>query len=205
MLASDAIKNMLQELRDLQRQCEKVVFTNGCFDILHAGHVDLLTKARKLGAHLVVGLNQDESVTAIKGPSRPINRWCDRAMVLEALECVDYVIGFEDETPIELIRLIRPNILVKGKDWEGKEIVGADIVKSYGGEVAIVETDTTISTSKIIERLRVVGERDAKAGKTLRKKVIPINPDTGNPYFTVSPLGWDDWDCCEPGVSFNRD
>ena len=114
---------------------EITVFTNGCFDILHAGHVDLLNRAKSLGTKLVVGINSDDSVRQIKGFSRPIVKEKERALMLLALEAVDEVRIFDDSTPQKLIEEIRPNILVKGGDWKVEEIVGADFVTKNGGKV----------------------------------------------------------------------
>ncbi len=134
--------------RILQREDKKVVFTNGCFDILHAGHVKYLEEAKSFGDILVLGLNADSSVKRLKGESRPINRQEDRASVLAALESVDFVVIFEEDTPYELIKLVKPDVLVKGGDYEGKEIVGADIAK----ETRLVEFVAGKSTTTIIER-----------------------------------------------------
>ena len=135
---------------DLPKEGKKVVFTNGCFDILHAGHVKYLQEAKSFGDILVVGLNSDESVKRLKGESRPINSQDDRAIVLAALESVDFVVVFDDDTPYEMIKAIEPDILVKGGDYEGKEVVGSDIAK----ETRLVEFVEGKSTSKIIARVR---------------------------------------------------
>ncbi len=118
---------------------QKVVFTNGCFDILHLGHIEYLAKAANLGDVLVVGLNSDRSVNRIKGPTRPINDEHSRSMIVAALEFVTAVVIFNEETPYELIKTIQPDILVKGKDWKVEEIVGHDIVLSKGGKVETIE------------------------------------------------------------------
>jgi len=151
ILPLDKILSILEKRR---RHGEKVVFTNGCFDILHAGHVDYLQKARALGDLLIVGLNSDASVKKIKGETRPINPQEQRAKVLASLSCVDYVIIFDEETPEELIKRIRPDILVKGADWEEDKIVGASFVKSYGGRVERIPFTYGISTTKIIAKLK---------------------------------------------------
>ncbi|NPA39054.1 MAG: D-glycero-beta-D-manno-heptose 1-phosphate adenylyltransferase [Thermodesulfobacteria bacterium] len=152
--------NKVKTLEELKRIIENrrkkgqtFVFTNGCFDILHAGHVDYLQKARKLGDFLVVGLNSDSSVKKIKGKHRPVNPEVFRAQVLSALECVDYIVIFEEETPEKLIKELRPDILVKGADWEEDKIVGADFVKSYGGKVERIRFTYQISTTAIIEKI----------------------------------------------------
>ncbi len=133
---------------------QKMVFTNGCFDILHAGHVSYLKKARLQGDFLVVGLNSDSSIRAIKGKERPINPQWQRASLLSSLEVVDYVVIFHENDPERLIRALKPDVLVKGEDWEEDQIVGADFVKSTGGEVKRVRFDVAISTTEIIEKIR---------------------------------------------------
>lgn len=130
----------------------KSVFTNGCFDILHAGHVSLLQQARSLGDLLILGLNTDESVRALKGPERPFHCFKDRALVLSALSCVDFIIGFSEETPIEIIKQLTPKVLVKGGDYTPESIVGADWVTSNGGEVRAVPLVPGHSTTGILGR-----------------------------------------------------
>ncbi len=132
---------------------KKVVFTNGCFDILHAGHVRYLAKARALGDILVIGLNSDKSVRKIKGAGRPIVPEAERAEVLAALESVDYVVSFDEPTPIELIQALVPDILVKGADWKHGEIVGEDVVKAAGGKVKRVTLVKGKSTTNIIKKI----------------------------------------------------
>lgn len=132
-----------------------LVFTNGCFDILHRGHTTYLEQSRNLGASLVVGLNSDASVRRQgKGSNRPLNSLDDRMAVLASLECVDAVVSFESDTPAELIELVRPDILVKGGDWTVDTIVGADFVASYGGEVHSIAFQYDRSTSSLVERIR---------------------------------------------------
>lgn len=139
----------------LRRAGLVVVFTNGCFDIIHAGHVTYLSKARALGDCLVVGLNSDVSVKKLdKGPDRPVNNERARATVLSALACVDHVMLFDEDTPINLIRRIRPDVLVKGGDWALDAIVGADVVTSSGGKVLTIPFEEGFSTTSIIERIR---------------------------------------------------
>ena len=133
------------------RKDKKVVFTNGCFDILHYGHLHLLNQAKQLGDILVVGLNSDSSITQLKGPSRPILNEQKRRITLSLLPMVDFIFIFEERTPYSLIKTIEPDFLVKGKDWEGK-IVGEDWIKARGGDVAIIELIEGISTTDIIER-----------------------------------------------------
>jgi rfaE bifunctional protein nucleotidyltransferase chain/domain len=133
---------------------KKIVFTNGCFDIIHAGHVDYLEKAKSLGDFLVVGLNSDESVKRLKGPTRPVNPVEQRKKVLQALKPVDLVIVFEEDTPERLIKEIKPDVLVKGGDWKIENIVGADFVMSYGGKVYTIDFVYDTSTTKIIEKIK---------------------------------------------------
>ncbi len=128
----------------------KVVFTNGCFDIIHAGHVKSLEKAKSFGDILIVGLNSDASVRRLKGPGRPVNSFKDRAAVLAAFACVDYVTGFSQDTPYELIKAIKPDILVKGGDYSPEKVVGAE----FSGKVEIIPLLKGRSTSKIIEKTR---------------------------------------------------
>lgn len=129
----------------------KVVFTNGCFDILHRGHVEYLSKAADMGDVLVVGLNTDASVKRLKGEGRPVNNEEARALVLASLGFVDAVVLFDEDTPYELIKAVHPDVLVKGADYKVEEIVGYDIVTSYGGQVTTVPLVSGYSTSKLIE------------------------------------------------------
>ncbi len=131
-----------------------MVFTNGVFDLLHPGHIDLLTTARAAGDALVVGLNSDDSVRRLKGPSRPIRAEADRAYVLAALECVDQVVTFSEDTPLELVNRLRPDVIVKGGDYDEDTIVGAREVTSWGGRVIVVPLTPNQSTTKIIERMK---------------------------------------------------
>lgn len=134
---------------------QKVVFTNGCFDIFHLGHLEYLSAAADLGARLVIGLNSDNSVRRQnKGTDRPINNEESRALVLAALSLTDAVVLFDTDTPEDLIRAIKPDVLVKGADWEGKEIAGADFVKSYGGVVQTISLTEGFSTTSIIQKIR---------------------------------------------------
>lgn len=131
---------------------QRVVFTNGVFDILHAGHVTYLEAARALGDVLVVGLNADDSVRRLKGPSRPVNPQHDRATVLTALRCVDHVVLFHDDTPLHVIEDVVPDVLVKGGDYTRDTVVGADVVEAHGGRVEIIPLLEGRSTTSIIER-----------------------------------------------------
>ena len=132
---------------------ERVVFTNGCFDLVHAGHVTYLQRARREGNRLVLGLNSDDSVRRLKGESRPLVAEADRACVLAGLECIDAVVIFDEDTPLELIRALRPDVLVKGSDYELSEVVGAEDVQSWGGRVVLAPLVPGRSTSGIIERI----------------------------------------------------
>jgi D-glycero-beta-D-manno-heptose 1-phosphate adenylyltransferase len=133
---------------------KRIVFTNGCFDILHAGHVDYLTQAAAMGDVLIIGLNTDASVSRLKGPDRPLNNQDARASVLSALSVVHAVVLFDEETPEKLIEAIRPNVLVKGSDYKVDEIVGASFVTSTGGEVRTIPFLEGYSSSSILEKLR---------------------------------------------------
>lgn len=134
---------------------QRLVFTNGCFDILHPGHVDLLTRARALGDGLVIGLNSDESVKSLgKGNDRPLNTQEERAFVLAGLACVDYIIVFHDSTPLELIKSVRPQVLVKGGDWTPDKIVGREVVEKAGGEVLSLPLLEGYSTTGFVEKIR---------------------------------------------------
>ena len=139
---------------DLHRQ--KIVFTNGCFDVLHFGHVHYLLEAKKLGDVLVVGLNSDDSVRRLKGPSRPINGEKERAFVLAALSFVDYVVLFDEDTPENLIKTVRPDVLVKGGDYALDQIVGADFVRQNGGTVTTIPFVEGYSSTQIIEQLKTI-------------------------------------------------
>ena len=137
-------------LEQWRAQGLKIVFTNGCFDILHCGHVEYLSKASDMGDVLVVGLNTDASVKRLKGEGRPVNDEQARALVLASLACVDAVVLFDEDTPLELIKAVHPDVLVKGADYKPEEIVGADFVTSYGGTVATIPLVEGYSTTKII-------------------------------------------------------
>lgn len=150
LLNKDILKIVCKELKLYDK---KIVFTNGCFDIIHAGHVKYLDEARKLGDVLIVGLNSDDSVKRLKGPSRPINNEIDRSIVLGALKSVDYVCIFGEDTPLELITDLVPDVLVKGGDYTLDNIVGADFVLQTGGEVAVIPFVEGKSTTKIIGKI----------------------------------------------------
>jgi len=159
----------VKELKDLlnkhRSKRDRIVFTNGCFDILHRGHVEYLGFARNQGELLVVGLNTDRSVNNMKGPSRPVLPEQDRARIIAALEDVDYVVLFDEPTPEELIREVRPDVLIKGEDWREKGVVGREFVESYGGKVVLAPLVQGISTTDIISR--IVEKENQRAQKTV--------------------------------------
>ncbi len=142
-----------QIVSQLKREGRKVAFTNGCFDLLHIGHLELLEHARKLGDILIVGLNSDDSVRRLKGPQRPINTQLDRARILAALEVVDYVVIFNEDTPLDLIQTIKPDFLIKGGDYRPDAIVGSEFVESYGGKVIVFPLVRGKSTSDLINTI----------------------------------------------------
>ena len=146
-------------IANLKKQGKKIVFTNGCFDIIHPGHVIYLAEAKKMGDILFLGLNSDASVKRLKGKKRPILNENERATILSHLEMIDFVCIFDDDTPYELIKIVKPDILVKGGDWSVENIVGRDIVESYGGKVVNIPYLEGKSTTGIIERiLKVYGD-----------------------------------------------
>lgn len=155
--AASKIKDLITA-KDLvlkwKREGKKVVFTNGCFDILHLGHVDYLERARALGDCLVLGLNTDSSVGRFKGPNRPIQDQNSRAHVLASLQFIDLVVFFDEDTPQNLISELLPDILVKGSDYLAENIVGADVVKRNGGVVKTIEFVPGYSTSRIVEKIK---------------------------------------------------
>jgi D-beta-D-heptose 7-phosphate kinase / D-beta-D-heptose 1-phosphate adenosyltransferase len=144
---------LAEVLADLRRQGQRIVFTNGCFDLLHPGHIYMLSQARSLGEVLVVGINSDASVKRLKGVRRPILSETERVLLLSALEVVDYVTIFSEDTPLEIIRLLRPQVLVKGGDWSAEAVVGREIVEAAGGRVVLIPYQAGFSTSDIIDRI----------------------------------------------------
>ncbi len=151
LLNRKTIAKLAEELKD---NGKKLVFTNGCFDIIHSGHIKYLTEAQKLGDYLIVGLNSDSSVKLLKGDERPINSEEDRATVLCGLKAVDFVTVFDEETPAELIQEIIPNVLVKGGDYTVETVVGADTVQNSGGKVIIIPFVEGKSTTRIINKMK---------------------------------------------------
>jgi len=146
-------EELVRVRKELKKSGKKVVFTNGCFDILHAGHVDYLVKAKSFGDILVVGINSDSSMKRIKGNKRPIITEEERSFIVSNLKPVDFVTIFDEDTPYELIHEIIPDFLVKGSDWNIENIVGRDIVEANGGEVKTIDFVTDQSTSKIIKKI----------------------------------------------------
>ena len=147
------LEEFLPERKKLKDENKKLVFTNGCFDILHRGHVEYLNQAKDLRDLLIIGLNSDDSVKRLKGQDRPINNENDRAFLLDNLKSVDYVIVFNEDTPYNLIKEIIPDFLVKGGDWKEEDIVGYDIVKENGGEVKSLNYVNNYSTTGLIEKI----------------------------------------------------
>ncbi len=157
MNTSDKIKSLQEasnEVKEWKKSRQKVVFTNGCFDLLHLGHVDYLEKARNLGDRLVVGLNTDSSVSRFKGPGRPLQDQNSRARIMAALQFVDLVVFFDEDTPLNLITELVPSILVKGSDYLAENIVGADVVKKNGGVVKTIDFVPGYSTTRIVEKIK---------------------------------------------------
>jgi len=148
------LSSLKKEIDGLKKQGRKVVFTNGCFDILHPGHTRYLWAARQLGDYLVVAVNSDRSVRKIKGEGRPVIPQEDRTEVLAALGFVDGIVVFDEENPLEVIRRLMPDVLVKGGDWPEDKIIGADVVKQAGGEVKRIPFESGYSTTGILEKIK---------------------------------------------------
>jgi rfaE bifunctional protein nucleotidyltransferase chain/domain len=144
---------LAERLESLRREGKRIVFTNGCFDLLHPGHIHTLTQAKVRGDVLVVAINSDASVKRLKGERRPILNQEERAVIVSALSVVDYVTVFAENTPLEVIRLLLPDVLVKGGDWGADAIVGREVVEANGGEVVLIPYQTGFSTTDIIERI----------------------------------------------------
>jgi D-beta-D-heptose 7-phosphate kinase/D-beta-D-heptose 1-phosphate adenosyltransferase len=154
------------ELAWRRKKNQTIVFTNGCFDVIHRGHIEFLKFCKAQGDVVVVGLNSDRSVKVIKGPDRPIHNQLDRAAVLAALETVDYITIFDEPDPLDLIKKVRPDVLVKGRDWRKKGVVGADFVKSYGGSVVLAPLVKGKSSTKVIEKMKSLdAKKQRKSGK----------------------------------------
>ncbi|MCH8927871.1 MAG: D-glycero-beta-D-manno-heptose 1-phosphate adenylyltransferase [Candidatus Marinimicrobia bacterium] len=146
-------EDALQLREEARTDGKKVVFTNGVFDLLHVGHLDYLTKSKKMADLLIVGLNSDSSANLLKGEGRPLNSEMDRAELLSGFKCVDAVVIFPEETPLELIKILKPDFLVKGSDYSLNEIVGREFVESYGGKVLSIELRRGYSTNSLIEKI----------------------------------------------------
>jgi D-glycero-beta-D-manno-heptose 1-phosphate adenylyltransferase len=160
MTTLDVTNNKIFDLKTLENRLamwrlfkNKIVFTNGCFDILHRGHIEYLSKARDKGEVLIIGLNSDASVKRIKGEGRPVQDESSRALVLASLRFVEGIVLFNEDTPYELIRIVKPDVLVKGGDYNEDTIVGADIVKATGGEVVVIPLVEGYSTTEILKRV----------------------------------------------------
>ena len=149
VVKQDDIESELSALRNAAR----IVFTNGCFDLLHVGHIRYLQEAKSLGNLLFVGLNSDASIKGLKGPERPIQDQSDRAEILAALDCVDFVCIFDEDTPAQLIEIVQPDVLVKGGDWPISKIVGADFVLGRGGEVKSLQFVKGKSTTGLVDKI----------------------------------------------------
>ena len=148
------IEDLVEVLEARRQRGEKVVFTNGCFDVLHAGHIRLLTAARAEGDALVVGLNSDASIRRLKGEERPVREEGDRVQVLSELESVDHIIVFDGDTPLPEIEAVKPDVLVKGEDWRDKGVVGQEVVEKNGGRVFLVTLIPGLSSTRLIEKMR---------------------------------------------------
>ncbi|MCY4419198.1 MAG: D-glycero-beta-D-manno-heptose 1-phosphate adenylyltransferase [Cytophagales bacterium] len=172
-----SLDTCLKNIGSLPSGSSRVVFTNGCFDILHKGHIHLLYEARKLGDYLVVGLNTDNSIRQIKGPNRPVIPEASRAEVLSAVEYVDSVVFFEEPTPYGLIEQIKPDILVKGADYEGKQIPGEDVVKKYGGKICLISLINNHSTTIFAKALSTPSDGKKEKFKKKTHKDIFIKKE----------------------------
>lgn len=148
-----SVTQLARKLKTLNKR-KRVVFTNGCFDLLHPGHTQYLERARALGDFLIVALNTDDSVKRLKGPTRPINRLEDRAQVMASLECVDFVTAFDQDTPLEVILALKPNLLVKGGDWKPEQIVGSTEVRAWGGRAKSLPYLEGKSTTGLVQRIK---------------------------------------------------
>ncbi|MEE9166760.1 MAG: D-glycero-beta-D-manno-heptose 1-phosphate adenylyltransferase [Candidatus Neomarinimicrobiota bacterium] len=153
-------EKMAERSATIRKEGKTVVFTNGCFDLIHLGHVELLNRAREEGDHLFVGINSDDSVCRLKGIGRPIQPAEDRAIILDSLATVSHVTIFEENTPEDLIHMIRPHVLVKGKDYKEDEVVGANLVRSWGGRVVRVSLVENRGTQQIVERILAGARRE---------------------------------------------
>jgi len=149
-------KNLETQLAIWRFQSKKIVFTNGCFDLLHLGHIDYLSKAKDLGDILIIGVNTDDSVKRLKGAARPITDENSRSLIIASLQFVNAVVLFDEDTPYELIKLVQPDVLVKGSDYKPEDIVGYDIVKAKGGEIVTIDFLEGYSSTRVIEKLKIL-------------------------------------------------
>ena len=180
VITPDTLSNILQER---QRKGERVVFTNGCFDLLHIGHIRYLQSARGLGDLLVVAVNSDESVRSLdKGHGRPLNPVDQRMEVLAALACVDYVVRFDETTPLEVIHRLQPDVLVKGGDWAVEQIIGREIVQKRGGMVKSISLTPNISTSLLIDRIQRM--HSSGTSSHIDTQTMPSDPSISDPVTT---------------------
>lgn len=154
MSSPATLAEALRQVAGWRAQGRRIVFTNGCFDLLHPGHIGYLAKAKELGDVLIVGLNDDDSIRRLKGPERPVNPLADRSIMLAALKSVDLVVPFSEQTPLNLITALQPDVLVKGGDYREDEIVGAEEVRAAGGEVIVIPFLDGHSSSSLISRIR---------------------------------------------------
>lgn len=147
-------QEIVEIVKSLQAQGQTVVFTNGCFDLVHAGHIASFRKAKEMGDVLIVAVNSDDSIRRLKGEERPVVMLENRMKLLEALEMIDYLVPFSEDTPQNLIEAIRPDVLVKGADWKGKKVAGEDFIKSYGGRIAFIDLEEGLSTTNLVAKIR---------------------------------------------------
>ncbi|HIF29557.1 MAG: D-glycero-beta-D-manno-heptose 1-phosphate adenylyltransferase [bacterium] len=148
------LEHSIDAIQVHKHNSKKIVFTNGCFDILHVGHIRYLAEAKSLGDILIIGINSDKSVKKLKGPSRPINSLSDRALILSELKSIDYVVSFEEQTPLELIKMIMPDVLVKGGDYTIDTVVGSNQVIDAGGEVTLLKFHDGYSSTNYIDKIK---------------------------------------------------
>jgi D-beta-D-heptose 7-phosphate kinase/D-beta-D-heptose 1-phosphate adenosyltransferase len=168
-----SLKELVEAVREHRRRGRRIALTNGCFDLLHVGHVTYLQAARRRGDVLIVAINSDRSVRAIKGPQRPVIAQHDRAAMLAALACVDYVLVFDEPTPHALLAALQPDVLVKGGDYALDQVVGREVVESYGGEVCVTGHLPGVSTTRILERLIRSASPDEQPGQD---RLVPPLP-----------------------------
>ncbi|MCD6539443.1 MAG: D-glycero-beta-D-manno-heptose 1-phosphate adenylyltransferase [Candidatus Omnitrophica bacterium] len=153
------VSKLAHLVKTLKKKKKKIVFTNGCFDLIHPGHIKLLSSAKKQGEVLILGLNSDSSIRKIKGEKRPILKEKERIEILSAITYIDYIVVFKEETPFKLVKIIKPDVLVKGGDWEEKDIVGADLVKKQGGKIVRIRLKKGYSTTTLIEKIKKIYEK----------------------------------------------